>query len=92
MIDLRALVEGVGSLVARTIGEDVTLRVRLGSEPVRVEVDHGQMEQVILNLVTNARDAMPEGGTLTLEVGWADAADGRPPRGAARAGASPCCR
>jgi two-component system, cell cycle sensor histidine kinase and response regulator CckA len=75
VIDLRTLVEGVGSLVARTIGEDVTLRVSLGGEPVRVEVDHGQMEQIILNLVTNARDAMPEGGTLTLGVGWADAAD-----------------
>jgi two-component system cell cycle sensor histidine kinase/response regulator CckA len=74
VIDLRSLVEGVGSLVARTIGEDVTLRVRLGGEPVRVEVDHGQMEQIILNLVTNARDAMPEGGTLTLEVGWAEGA------------------
>jgi two-component system cell cycle sensor histidine kinase/response regulator CckA len=74
VIDLRALVEGVGSLVARTIGEDVTLRMHLGSEPVPVEVDHGQMEQVILNLATNARDAMPVGGTLTLEVGRADEA------------------
>jgi two-component system, cell cycle sensor histidine kinase and response regulator CckA len=73
--DLRALVEGVGSLVARTIGEDVTLRVCVGDEPVRVEVDHGQMEQIILNLVTNARDAMPEGGTLTLAAGWADSAE-----------------
>ena len=60
--------------MARTIGEDVALQVRLAGEPVRVEVDHGQMEQIILNLVTNARDAMPEGGTLTLEVGWAEGA------------------
>jgi two-component system, cell cycle sensor histidine kinase and response regulator CckA len=74
VIDLRSLVEGVGTLVGRTIGEDVTLRVRLADEPIPVQVDHGQMEQIILNLVTNARDAMPEGGTLTLGVGWAEAA------------------
>jgi PAS domain S-box-containing protein len=72
VLDLRSLVEGVGSLVARTIGEDVTLRLRLGAEPCHVRVDHGQMEQILLNLATNARDAMPGGGTLTLEVGWAD--------------------
>jgi signal transduction histidine kinase len=69
--DLRKVVDGIGSLVARTIGEDVKLRIRLGDEPCPVEVDHGQMEQIILNLATNARDAMPHGGLLTLEAGWA---------------------
>jgi two-component system cell cycle sensor histidine kinase/response regulator CckA len=74
VLDLRSVVEGMGSLVGRTIGEDVRLRVRLADEPCRVEVDHGQMEQIILNLATNARDAMPDGGVLTLEVGWASSA------------------
>jgi PAS domain S-box-containing protein len=68
VLDLRSVLEGMETLVARTIGEDVRLRVRLASEPCRALVDHGQMEQVILNLVTNARDAMPDGGLLTLEV------------------------
>ena len=80
VLDLRAVVEATGSLVARTIGEDVRLRVRLPDEPCRVEVDHGQMEQIILNLVTNARDAMPDGGQLTLDVGWA-MPDHLPPAG-----------
>ena len=68
VLDLRTVVGGMESLVARTIGEDVRLRVRLPDEPCRVLVDHGQMEQIVLNLVTNARDAMPDGGLLTLEV------------------------
>ena len=71
VLDLRAVVERTASLVARTIGEDVRLQVRVPDEPCRVEVDDGQMEQVILNLATNARDAMPHGGALTLDVGWA---------------------
>jgi len=74
VLDLRAVVEGTGSLVARTIGEDVRLEVRLPGEPCPVEVDHGQIEQTILNLATNARDAMPGGGLLTLDVSWADPA------------------
>jgi two-component system cell cycle sensor histidine kinase/response regulator CckA len=71
VIDLRATVDGVGSMLARMIGEDITLRVQLADEPCLVKVDPGQMEQIILNLGANARDAMPDGGTLTLEVGWA---------------------
>jgi two-component system cell cycle sensor histidine kinase/response regulator CckA len=58
-------------MLARMIGEDITLRVQLADEPCLVKVDPGQMEQIILNLGANARDAMPDGGTLTLEVGWA---------------------
>jgi two-component system cell cycle sensor histidine kinase/response regulator CckA len=68
VLDLRTVVSGMESLIARTIGEDVRLRVRLADVPCRVFVDHGQIEQIVLNLVTNARDAMPDGGLLTLEV------------------------
>ncbi|HXY39664.1 MAG TPA: PAS domain S-box protein, partial [Vicinamibacteria bacterium] len=77
VLDLRSVVEETASLVARTVGEDVSLHVHLPDEPCRVAVDQGQMEQIILNLVTNARDAMPEGGLLTLDVGWAEEPDGR---------------
>ncbi len=68
VLDLRTVVSGMESLIARTIGEDVRLRVRLGDVPCRVFVDRGQMEEIVLNLVTNARDAMPDGGLLTVEV------------------------
>ncbi len=74
VLDLRSLVEGAGSMLARMIGEDVALRTRIADEPCLVEVDQGQLEQVLLNLAANARDAMPDGGTLTIEVDRATAA------------------
>jgi CheY-like chemotaxis protein len=67
-VDLRGVVEGAGSMLARMIGEDVALRIRVCEEPCMVEVDQGQLEQVLLNLAANARDAMPDGGTLAIEV------------------------
>jgi two-component system, cell cycle sensor histidine kinase and response regulator CckA len=68
VVDLRAVVEGAGSMLSRMIGEDVALRIRACHEPCMVEVDQGQLEQVLLNLAANARDAMPDGGTLAIEV------------------------
>ena len=68
VVDLRAVVEGSGSMLSRMIGEDVALRIRACEEPCLVEVDQGQLEQVLLNLAANARDAMPDGGTLAIEV------------------------
>jgi two-component system cell cycle sensor histidine kinase/response regulator CckA len=85
VLDLRSVVEGTGSMLARMIGEDITLRTRLPAEPCRVEVDPGQMEQIILNLGANARDAMPDGGSLTLELGWSPPRPG--PAGAPGGGA-----
>jgi len=68
VVDLRGVVEGAGSMLSRMIGEDVELRIRVCEDPCMVEVDQGQLEQVLLNLAANARDAMPDGGTLAIEV------------------------
>ncbi len=68
VLDLGAAVAQTEKMLRRVIGEDVELTVVRPSGPVRVKADPGQLEQVLLNLAINARDAMPEGGRLTIEV------------------------
>jgi PAS domain S-box-containing protein len=68
VINPNDLVASLDRLLGRVIGEDVTLRSILGDGLWSVRVDPGQMEQVLLNLAVNARDAMPHGGTLTIET------------------------
>ncbi len=65
-LDLNTIVANVEKLLRRIIGADVRLEVARHPEALPVHVDLGQLEQVLLNLATNARDAMPAGGTLTL--------------------------
>jgi two-component system cell cycle sensor histidine kinase/response regulator CckA len=67
-IDLNVLVSGMQPLLARLIREDVKIALNLQPQPTSVRADHGQMEQIIMNLAVNARDAMPVGGTLTIET------------------------
>ena len=67
-IDLRDVVQRMDMLLKRLIGEDVRLQTLFGSEPVIVRADQTQFEQVVMNLAVNARDAMPDGGTLTVTV------------------------
>jgi CheY-like chemotaxis protein len=65
---LNEIVTGMQRMVRRLLTEEVSLTLSLSSRLGRVEVDPGQMEQVILNLAANARDAMPHGGTLAIET------------------------
>lgn len=66
VIDLNALLGDVAKMLRRMIREDIELAIDLGENLGRVKADPGQIEQVIFNLVVNARDAMPEGGKLTI--------------------------
>jgi signal transduction histidine kinase/CheY-like chemotaxis protein len=68
VLDLNQVVAGMEDMLRRLIGEDVELRIRAHSGLWPVKADPGQIEQAILNLVVNARDAMPEGGKLSLET------------------------
>ena len=67
-LDLNHLVLDLRKLLERLIGEDVRLETPTAEGPIAVRADRGQLEQVLLNLATNARDAMPDGGTLTIET------------------------
>jgi two-component system, cell cycle sensor histidine kinase and response regulator CckA len=66
---LNDVVAGMENILRRLIGEDVELTVLVGAQLGRVKVDPGQIEQVIMNLAVNSRDAMPGGGKLTIETG-----------------------
>jgi len=68
IIDLNEIVTGAGKMLQRLIGEDITLALVLAPELGWVKADPGQIEQVIMNLAVNARDAMPEGGKVTIET------------------------
>jgi hypothetical protein len=67
-IDVTAVVGEVETLLSRTLGEQVDLVVRAAPELPTVRADRGQLEQVLVNLAVNARDAMPDGGVLTIET------------------------
>jgi PAS domain S-box-containing protein len=66
---INRLVSGISDMLERLVGEDIDVLVSLCDEPWTVQIDRVQFEQVIMNLVLNARDAMPEGGRLTIETG-----------------------
>lgn len=69
VISINSLVTGMDKLLRRLIGEDIDLVTNIDPDLGAVRADRGQIEQIIMNLAVNARDAMPHGGKLTLETG-----------------------
>jgi two-component system cell cycle sensor histidine kinase/response regulator CckA len=78
-LDLNKAILGMARIVGHLLGDDIELALMLSASPTRVKADSGQMHQVILNLFLNARDAMPDGGTLRVETSEVEltAADSR---------------
>jgi signal transduction histidine kinase/CheY-like chemotaxis protein len=72
IVDLNGIVSGLRDMLPRLVGEDVELVLSLAPALGSVKADPGQLEQVLLNLVVNARDAMPDGGVLTIETRTVD--------------------
>ncbi len=68
ILDINEVIDGLQKILFKLLGEDIKLIVNPDYNPGLVKVDVGQLEQVLMNLCINARDAMPAGGTLTLET------------------------
>jgi PAS domain S-box-containing protein len=68
VLDLNVILKNLDKMLCRLIGEDIELATLLAEDLGKVKVDPGQIEQVIINLVVNSRDAMPNGGKLTIET------------------------
>ena len=72
VLDLNAVVLDLERMLRRLIGEDIDFKTELSSPLGRIKADQGQIDQVIMNLVVNSRDAMPRGGRLTIETSNVD--------------------
>jgi hypothetical protein len=72
VLDLDAAIEGLRPMLRRLIGDNVSLAIRPGPDTGRLRADRGQLDQILINLAINARDAMPDGGALTIETGNVD--------------------
>lgn len=72
VLDLNDVVSNLGKMLQRLIGEDVKLELHLHSEPLLLHADAGMLDQVLLNLAVNARDAMPAGGRLRIQTSLVD--------------------
>jgi signal transduction histidine kinase/ActR/RegA family two-component response regulator len=72
LVDVTNLVSDLEKMLRRLVGEDVTLTLRTSEQPTVVNADPSQLEQIIMNLAVNARDAMPDGGELVIETAAVD--------------------
>jgi two-component system cell cycle sensor histidine kinase/response regulator CckA len=70
--DLNTVLQNVANMLLRLLGEDVALQTEYGPNLPRIEADAGMLEQVVMNLAVNARDAMPKGGTLLIRTAIVD--------------------
>jgi PAS domain S-box-containing protein len=68
VLDINEIIAGVRKMLERIIGEDIVIETRLSPDVGRVRMDPGHLEQIVMNLAVNARDAMPDGGRLTIET------------------------
>ena len=68
ILEPNVVVNNLALILERTLGEEIELRLQLGHTLTRIKADQGHLEQVLMNLVVNARDAMPNGGRLTIET------------------------
>ena len=68
VVDVNQVVTGLEKMLSRVVREDVHIEISLASEPLAVMIDVGHLEQVMMNLVANARDAMPQGGRLLIRT------------------------
>lgn len=68
VVDVNEVIESIAKTLKRVIGEDITLKLNLHADKLNVFVDPVQLDQVLINLTTNARDAMPKGGSLLIET------------------------
>ena len=75
ILDLNIVIENMRKMLGRIIGEDISLVTHTAPDIYKVKADPGQIEQVITNLAVNSRDAMPEGGKLTIETANVDIDD-----------------
>src|SRR5262249_44840967 len=76
LINVNNLLTNMEALLRRVMGEHITLHSALSKDALYVKADPNQLEQVVLNLAANARDAMPEGGDFRIETTLVDAPDG----------------
>jgi signal transduction histidine kinase/ActR/RegA family two-component response regulator len=72
LLDLNAIIGEMSKMLERLLGEDLQLQTGLANDLPKVKADPGQIEQIIMNLAVNARDAMPQGGRLLIETGTAE--------------------
>src|SRR6185295_15517377 len=68
LVDLNAVLQNLGNMLPRLLGEDIAFEIQYEPNLPQIEADTGMLEQVVMNLAVNARDAMPKGGKLSIST------------------------